>query len=494
MSGFQPVAVYTLKVPPGGALIPAVPEAALVFRASMAAIDPDEEPDNEGVADSSKRATLKIVRPPPGFDAGESDDEDDDEDEDSDEDEVNGGPSDKEKARKLKEVAALKDMEDAMDEDDQDDEDDDEDEGDFDLKAAISKLVKGKAPATDDDEDDDEESDEAVGLDETVVCTLNPGSSCQQPLDLTVSENESIFFKVTGTHTVFLTGNYLMPMDEGRQPLDEDEDEEDYDLSPDEDELGIDDDEESDDLDQLEDPRVTEVGSDDEEAPKLVDSKGKNKRAAESDDEAGLDDMIAKDAKSKPTNGEAGLSKKQQKKLKKNDGEAAAAAQKQDGKESKDGKDGKEGKEGKEGKAKSDKKVQFAKDLEQGPTPSVQERKPSEKTTGTLGVKEVKGVKIDDKKLGNGPGAKAGNSVAMRYIGKLEDGKVFDANKKGKPFGFKLGKGEVIQGWDIGVAGMAVGGERRITVPSQLAYGKQSLPGIPANSKLVFDIKLLEIK
>lgn len=238
--------------------------------------------------------------------------------------------------------------------------------------------------------------------------------SCQQPLDLTVSENERIFFKVTGTHTVFLTGNYLMPMDEGRQPLDEDEDEEDYDLSPDEDELGIDDDEESDDLDQLEDPRVTEVGSDEEEAPKLVDAKGKNKRAAESDDEAGLDDMIAKDAKAKPTNGEAGLSKKQQKKLKKNDGEAAAAAQKQDGKE------------GKEGKAKSDKKVQFAKDLEQGPTPSPQEKKPAEKTTGTLGVKEVKGVKIDDKKLGNGPGAKAGNSVAMRYIGKLEDGKVFD--------------------------------------------------------------------
>lgn len=145
------------------------------FRASMAAIDPDEEPDNEGGADSSKRATLKIVRPPPGFDADASDDEDDDQDEDSDEEEVNGGPSDKEKARKLKEAAALKDMEDAMDEDDQDDEDDDEDEGDFDLKAAISKLVKGKAPATDDDEDDDE-SDEAVGLDETVVCTLNPGS------------------------------------------------------------------------------------------------------------------------------------------------------------------------------------------------------------------------------------------------------------------------------------------------------------------------------
>lgn len=240
--------------------------------------------------------------------------------------------------------------------------------------------------------------------------------NCQQPLDLTVSENERIFFKVTGTHSVYLTGNFLMPMDEGRRPFDEDEDEEDYDLSPDEDELGIDEDEESDDLDQLEDPRVTEVESD-EEAPKLVDAKGKNKRAAESDDEAGLDDMMAKETKAKRTNGEAGLSKKQLKKLKKNDGQAATADQKQDSKGTK---------ESKEGKAKSDKKVQFAKNLEQGPTPSPQEKKPAEKATGTLGVKEVKGVKIDDKKLGSGPVAKAGNSVAMRYIGKLEDGKVFD--------------------------------------------------------------------
>jgi FK506-binding nuclear protein len=67
------------------------------------------------------------------------------------------------------------------------------------------------------------------------------------------------------------------------------------------------------------------------------------------------------------------------------------------------------------------------------------------------------------------------------------------ANKSGKPFTFKLGTGEVIKGWDIGVAGMSVGGERRITIPANLAYGKKALPGIPANSTLVFDVKLLEI-
>ncbi len=68
------------------------------------------------------------------------------------------------------------------------------------------------------------------------------------------------------------------------------------------------------------------------------------------------------------------------------------------------------------------------------------------------------------------------------------------ANKKGAPFSFKLGKGEVIQGWDIGVAGMSVGGERRLTIPARLAYGSRAIPGIPANSTLIFDVKLLEIK
>jgi FK506-binding nuclear protein len=68
------------------------------------------------------------------------------------------------------------------------------------------------------------------------------------------------------------------------------------------------------------------------------------------------------------------------------------------------------------------------------------------------------------------------------------------ANKKGKPFAFKVGKGEVIKGWDIGVVGMSIGGERRLTIPSRLAYGSRGMPGIPANSELTFDVKLLEIK
>lgn len=90
----------------------------------------------------------------------------------------------------------------------------------------------------------------------------------------------------------------------------------------------------------------------------------------------------------------------------------------------------------------------------------------------------------------------------MRYVGKLMNGSIFDSNTKGKPFSFRLGKGEVIKGrssaltsgWDQGVKGMQVGGERRLVCPPALAYGRTKLPGIPANSTLIFDVKLLEIK
>lgn len=251
----------------------------------------------------------------------------------------------------------------------------------------------------------------------------------------------------------------------------EDQDgEDDYDLSPDELEYAMgeeDSEEESDDLDDLEDPRITEVDSDEEEVPKLVPTdskKGKNKRAAA--EVEGLDELISKAADSK-------LSKKQQKKLKNNKGEAVAAEEKEEKKDAK--------------------KVQFAKNLEQGPTGSTAEKA---KQTGkaSLGVKNVQGVTVDDRTIGKGRTVKNGDTVGVRYIGKLQNGQQFDANKKGKPFSFKIGKGQVIKGWDVGIVGMAIGGERRLTIPAHLAYGSKSLPGIPANSQLTFDVKLLEIK
>lgn len=254
---------------------------------------------------------------------------------------------------------------------------------------------------------------------------------------MTIPEDQRAYFKVSGTHAIYLTGNYVVPADNGHshdnELYDGDDDEVDYDMSPDEDELDVD--EESDDLDTLEDPRITEMGSDDEdddEVPKLIKKdvfakKGKNKRPAEdSDDEpANLDDIMAKSLNpAEPvTNGEHKLSKKQQKKLKNNAGKAVDAAI-----ESKDVKVDDATKD------KGDKKVQFAKNLEQGPSSSPStlkadsngDIKAGSKSSASLGPKVVQGVKVDDKKLGKGPAAKKGDKVGMRYIGKLNDGKVFD--------------------------------------------------------------------
>ena len=138
----------------------------------MAAIDPDESPNYEDVSDTkvAPRATLKLIRQPI-LDMDESDEDDEeDEDEEGSDEEANGGPSDKQKARELKETAVRKDAEDS-------DEDDEDADGEgFDLKAAISKLVKGKAPAT--DGEDDDESDDVLELDEAVICTLDFEKVC----------------------------------------------------------------------------------------------------------------------------------------------------------------------------------------------------------------------------------------------------------------------------------------------------------------------------
>ncbi|MDB4947206.1 MAG: FKBP-type peptidyl-prolyl cis-trans isomerase [Labilithrix sp.] len=103
---------------------------------------------------------------------------------------------------------------------------------------------------------------------------------------------------------------------------------------------------------------------------------------------------------------------------------------------------------------------------------------------------------IKDVTVGKGPEAKAGDTVSVHYVGTTPDGKEFDSSKKhGKPFDFPLGAGRVIKGWDQGVAGMKVGGKRKLTVPPSLGYGARGFPPvIPPNSTLLFDVELLEIK
>lgn len=488
----------------------------------MAAIDPTETPVREDVDDTAEPfAVLKVARILGGMDDDDfSDDYEDVEDseDDSDDDEgVNGGPSDPKKVKSLKKQALLEAL--AADEDEDMDDDSEDASGDeAEAQAILAKLKedfkgKGKALDGEDDDDSDDDSDESLETDENVLCTLNRTHLPQQALDITIGAGEQVFFKVIGNFAVHVSGNYILPSDvDSDQDLEPDSDEE-LDELDGLDELAGDSDSELDELDDLEDPRIAEIEDDEDEETdmkKLIKQaaeikKGKNKRPAEdSDDEPTLDDILSKSVKQgeakkdasaaaaadATTNGDSKklskAEKKRQKKLKTNEGAAvdapAAAASTP------------------ETNGTKDKKVQFAKELEQGPTPSAAQpstTKPAAAaaTAAAPSVRTVQGITIDDRKVGTGPAAKKGSTLSMRYIGKLDSGKVFDSNKSGKPFSFKLGKGEVIKGWDIGLEGLQNGGERRIKIPANLAYGKKGAPpDIPANAALTFDVKCVGVK
>ncbi|OGM25629.1 peptidylprolyl isomerase [Candidatus Woesebacteria bacterium RIFCSPLOWO2_01_FULL_39_61] len=105
-------------------------------------------------------------------------------------------------------------------------------------------------------------------------------------------------------------------------------------------------------------------------------------------------------------------------------------------------------------------------------------------------------LKIEDIVVGNGSEVKNGDSVSVNYIGTLTDGKEFDSSyKRGQPFEFTVGSGEVIQGWDLGLIGMKTGGKRKLTIPPELGYGERGAGAdVPPNSILIFEVELLGIK
>ena len=104
-------------------------------------------------------------------------------------------------------------------------------------------------------------------------------------------------------------------------------------------------------------------------------------------------------------------------------------------------------------------------------------------------------MKIEKLVSGGGPTPKQGETVTVHYTGWLTDGAKFDSSvDRNDPFTFVLGRGEVIQGWDQGVAAMRVGDKTRLTIPPELAYGVSGYPGaIPPNATLVFEVELLSI-
>ena len=111
-------------------------------------------------------------------------------------------------------------------------------------------------------------------------------------------------------------------------------------------------------------------------------------------------------------------------------------------------------------------------------------------------MKTQSGLEYIEVEAGTGAQAKAGSVVSVHYTGKFQDGKVFDSSiSRGEPITFPLGKGNVIKGWDEGIALMKVGGKAQLVIPPNLAYGEKGAGGvIPPNATLVFDVELVSIK
>jgi FKBP-type peptidyl-prolyl cis-trans isomerase len=111
-------------------------------------------------------------------------------------------------------------------------------------------------------------------------------------------------------------------------------------------------------------------------------------------------------------------------------------------------------------------------------------------------TKTASGLQYQDVALGNGDEARDGQVAVVHYTGWLTDGTKFDSSRdRGQPFSFPIGSGQVIRGWDEGVAGMKVGGRRKLVIPAGLGYGDMGAPPvIPPGATLVFDVELLELK
>ncbi|MDP2820603.1 MAG: FKBP-type peptidyl-prolyl cis-trans isomerase [bacterium] len=111
-------------------------------------------------------------------------------------------------------------------------------------------------------------------------------------------------------------------------------------------------------------------------------------------------------------------------------------------------------------------------------------------------IQETNGFKIETLKEGQGNSAQNGDMVQVHYVGTLENGTKFDSSlDRNQPFSFKLGIGQVIKGWDLGVVGMKIGEKRKLIIPSDLAYGDTGIPqaNIPPKATLIFEVELLSI-
>ncbi|KAF9188910.1 peptidylprolyl isomerase fpr4 [Haplosporangium sp. Z 767] len=326
-----------------------------------------------------------------------------------------------------------------------------------------------------------------------ILCSLISGQIEQQALDLVFTEGEEITFSVSGDNAVHLSGNYL-PEEDTMEYSDEEDmygdmDEEDSDEDSDMEEnmiitkgtkrLADFIDDEAEDEDSEEDPDFTgedEDDEDDEDEDEDEDEENGVEGQGEEDSDEDEDDDDEEEEEGEEGEEEEEEDDDDDEKAEpvpvKKPAAAAPAAKKQ--------------------KITEDEavpiKAQEQPKKKEEPKKNEEPKKDNKKTLPN-------GLVIEDTKPGEGARAKAGKKIGMRYVGRLTNGKVFDKNTSGKPFHFNLGRGEVIKGWDLGIQGMQLGGERRLTIPPALAYGAQGAPpDIPRNATLVFDVKLVTLK
>ncbi|KAJ3305809.1 peptidylprolyl isomerase fpr4 [Kappamyces sp. JEL0829] len=327
------------------------------------------------------------------------------------------------------------------------------------------------------------------------LCSLTPGKLENQPINIHLSEGEEVTFSVTGACPVDLTGNNIVVVPPGGDDFDEEDEEDDgidEELDSDEAELHDEDDEE-----ELTEAEIAEIKKklaelgDTEEFDDDDDDEDEDDDEEMEFDEALKAELLKRKAKvpAIPVNN---------KKAK-----ITEIAEDEEGEDEEDDDDEEDDEEEEEEESKQpepkkpeqkkpeQKKPEQKKAEQKKPEPSPEAKKEEPKNIKKL----PSGLVMEDAVVGTGPRAKAGKKVSVRYIGKLMNGKVFDSNTKGQPFSFRLGKGEVIKGWDLGVQGMNVGGTRKLTIPAALAYGSRGAPpDIPKNADLQFEVKLLEVK
>ncbi|KAL1928122.1 hypothetical protein VTP01DRAFT_3038 [Rhizomucor pusillus] len=388
--------------------------------------------------------------------------------------------------------------------------------------AALTEEIKSNKPTT---------VYVSVNEKQFALCTLVPDKVEQQLLDLILSEGEEIMFTSNGANVVHLTGNYEFDEAElyRRKPevdktlkmlerlrkeglIEEDVEmgSEDEEIKSDEADMAESDedeeesDEEEEESEEDEDEEEEEESEEEEEEEKPAPTKKDKKRVAEPIKEQPASKKQKAETQSKAKaeqekKKQAGVkAKAEQQKKKEAEAKAKAEQEKKKQAEAK-AKADQEKKKQAEAKAKADQEKK--KKQEEAKAKAEQEKKQAEaKAKEKKEEKSVKklpnGLIIEELKKGQGAAVAKNDRIYVRYTGRLQkNNKVFDSNTGGKPFSFIVGRQEVISGWDLGVVGMQINGERRLTIPPKLAYGSRGVPpDIPGNSTLIFDIKLVKIK